>query len=362
MERPSSEKDRYFMKNALNISLRGIGNTYPNPSVGAIVVKNNKIVSRGWTQPGGIPHAEVIALKNKNFSGATLYTTLEPCCHYGKAPPCIKQIINSRIKRVVIGIKDPNPKVNGKSITELKKNKINVTLGILKNEIKKIHLGFIYNVKRKKPFVSSKIALSKNGKMINLHGQWVTSKSSRNYGNFIRSKYDAILTGINTVLKDNPLLNCRQNGMESFSPVRFILDSKLRIRTNLKIVKSSKQIKTFIFTNMNNKKKILKLKKFQIKVIILNENSKRINLEDALFEIGKLGFNNVLLESGPNLNYAFFKKKLINKIFYFQSQKNINSNLISAEKKMNIKYIDKLKFKKISNNFIDNDILKIYEK
>ena len=104
------------MKNALNLSLRGIGNTYPNPSVGAIVVKKNKILSRGWTQRGGVPHAEIIALKKKNFSGATLYTTLEPCCHYGKTPPCIKQIINSKIKRVVIGVKDPNPKINGKGI------------------------------------------------------------------------------------------------------------------------------------------------------------------------------------------------------------------------------------------------------
>ena len=362
MERSSSEKDRYFMKNALNLSLRGIGNTYPNPSVGAIVVKKNKILSRGWTQRGGVPHAEIIALKKKNFSGATLYTTLEPCCHYGKTPPCIKQIINSKIKRVVIGVKDPNPKINGKGIDELKKNKINVTLGVLKKEIKKIHLGFFSNLINNKPFVSSKIAISKNGKMINSNSRWITSKSSRNYGNFIRSKHDAILTGINTVLKDNPLLNCRQNGMDSLSPVRFILDTKLRIKTNLKIIKSSRKIKTFIFTNTNNKKKILKLRKFGIKILILNENSKRINLERILFEVAKLGFNNILLESGPNLNYAFLKKKLINKIYYFQTKKNIDLDLIPAEKKINIKHIEKLKFRKIATNFIDNDILKIFEK
>tara|TARA_B100000029_G_scaffold480423_1_gene528438 strand:- start:4578 stop:5666 length:1089 start_codon:yes stop_codon:yes gene_type:complete len=362
MERSSSDKDKYFMKNALNISLRGRGNTYPNPSVGVVVVKNNKILSRGWTQPGGTPHAEVIALKKKNLSGATLYTTLEPCNHYGKTPPCTKQIINSKIKRVVIGIKDPNPIINGEGIKELKKNKIKVTLGVLKNEIKKINLGFIYKIKKNKPFVSSKIAISKNGKMINYNKGWITSESSRNYGNFIRSKYDAILTGINTVLEDNPLLNCRQNGMTTFSPVRFILDTKLRIKTNLKIVKSAKKIKTFIITNRYDKKKFLNLSKFKIKVLIFNDNLKRIDLEKVLFEIAKLGFNSVLLESGPNLNYAFLKKKLINKIYYFQSNKMINSKLIPAEKKINIKKIEKLMFKNISTNYIDEDIFKVYEK
>ena len=142
MERPSPARDRYFMKNALNISLRGIGNTWPNPSVGVVVVKNDQIISRGWTQPGGKPHAEIVALKKKIFFGATLYTTLEPCSHHGKTPPCVDQIIKSKINRVVIGLKDPNPKINGKGIRKLKKKKIKVTIGVLKKKIKKIHFGF----------------------------------------------------------------------------------------------------------------------------------------------------------------------------------------------------------------------------
>ena len=136
MEDSGSSRDNYFMRNALNISLRGIGNTFPNPSVGTIIVKDNKIISRGWTQIGGTPHAEVYALKEKNkkeFVGATLYTTLEPCSHYGKTPPCVDQIIKSRIKRVVIGLVDPNPKINGKGIKKLKENKIITTVGILEN-------------------------------------------------------------------------------------------------------------------------------------------------------------------------------------------------------------------------------------
>ena len=247
MERPSPARDRYFMKNALNISLRGIGNTWPNPSVGVVVVKNDQIISRGWTQPGGKPHAEIVALKKKIFFGATLYTTLEPCSHHGKTPPCVDQIIKSKINRVVIGLKDPNPKINGKGIRKLKKKKIKVTIGVLQKEIKKIHFGFFYKIKKNKPFIASKIAISKNGKMINPKKEWITSEVSRKYGNFLRSKYDAIITGINTVLKDNPLLNCRHYGMENLSPVRFILDSNLRIKENLKIVKTAKDIRTYVF-------------------------------------------------------------------------------------------------------------------
>jgi diaminohydroxyphosphoribosylaminopyrimidine deaminase/5-amino-6-(5-phosphoribosylamino)uracil reductase len=350
------------MKNALNISLRGIGNTWPNPSVGVVVVKNDQIISRGWTQPGGRPHAEIVALKKKNFFGATLYTTLEPCSHHGKTPPCVDQIIKSKINRVVIGLKDPNPKINGEGIRKLKKKKIKVTIGVLKKEIKKIHFGFFYKIKKNKPFIASKIAISKNGKMINPKKEWITSEVSRKYGNFLRSKYDAIITGINTVLKDNPLLNCRHYGMENLSPVRFILDSNLRIKENLKIVKTAKDIRTYVFTNKNNKEKIMKLKKLGLKIKILSKSLEKIDLKKAIFVIAKMGFNNVLLESGPNLNSAFLKNNLINKIYYFQSNNIIKSNEITLMESLKKKRIENLNFKHLSSRNINGDILKIYEK
>ena len=362
MERPSPARDRYFMKNALNISLRGIGNTWPNPSVGVVVVKNDQIISRGWTQPGGKPHAEIVALKKKVFFGATLYTTLEPCSHHGKTPPCVDQIIKSKINRVVIGLKDPNPKINGKGIRKLKKKKIKVTIGVLQKKIKKIHFGFFYKIKKNKPFIASKIAISKNGKMINPKKEWITSEVSRKYGNFLRSKYDAIITGINTVLKDNPLLNCRHYGMENLSPVRFILDSNLRIKENLKIVKTAKDIRTYVFTNKNNKEKIMKLKKLGLKIKILSKNLEKIDLKKAMFVIAKMGFNNVLLESGPNLNSAFLKNNLINKIYYFQSNNIIKSNEITLMESLKKKRIENLNFKHLSSKNINGDILKIYEK
>ena len=361
MERISPSRDRHFMRNALNISLRGIGNTWPNPSVGAVVVKNNQIISRGWTQPGGKPHAEIVALK-KNLFGATLYTTLEPCSHYGKTPPCVDQIIKSKINRVVIGLKDPNPKINGEGIRKLKKKKIKVTIGVLQKEIKKVHSGFFYKIKKNKPFIASKIAISKNGKMINLNNEWITSEVSRKYGNFLRSKYDAIITGINTVLKDNPLLNCRHYGMEKLSPVRFILDSNLRIKESLKIVKTAKDIRTYVFTNKNNKEKILKLKKLGLKIKIMSTNLEKIDLKKAIYVIAKMGFNNVLLESGPNLTAAFLRNNLINKIYYFQSNNIIKSNEVTLMESLKKKRIENLNFKHLSSKNINGDILKIYEK
>ena len=363
MERTSSIRDRYFMRNALNISLRGIGNTWPNPSVGAVLVKNNQIINRGWTQPGGVPHAETMVLKKKKYPGATLYTTLEPCSHYGKTSPCVNQIIKSRIKRVVIGLKDPNPKVNGRGIDKLKKKKIKVTIGILKDEIKKIHSGFFNKIKNKKPFISTKIAISINGKMINNKKKWITSESSREYGNFLRAKYDAIITGINTVLYDNPLLNCRHQGMTNFSPVRIILDSKLRIRESLKIIKTAKKIKTYVFTISNEKKKIMKLNRLGLKIKIFNQNrEERLNLKDVILEMTKMGFNNVLVEAGPNLNASFFKNNLIDKIYYFKSKNFINSKVLDTEKKLMEANIKKLKFKTLSSRQYENDVLKIYGK
>ena len=198
--------------------------------------------------------------------------------------------------------------------------------------------------------------------MINKNKKWITSKDSRMYGNFLRAKFDAVITGINTVMEDNPLLNCRHSNMENLSPVRFILDSKLRIKENFKIVKTAKNIKTYVFTNTNDKKKILKLKQYGVTIKCLDQNQERINLKKILFKIGEMGFVNVLLEAGPNLNIAFLKYNLINKIYYFKSNEIIKSKTILSEKMLNIKNIESLGFKLSSSRIIGNDTLRIYEK
>ena len=281
----SASQDHYYMRTALNLSLRGQGNTWPNPTVGTIIVKNNHIVSRGWTQSEGKPHAEIVALKKDKtlLKGATLYSTLEPCSHFGKTSPCVDAIIKAKIKRVVIATKDPNPKVNGKGIKKLKQNNIKVNLGILENEAKKINLGFFQKITRNIPSISTKIAISKNGKITDPKNRWITSEYSRSYGHYLRAKHDAVLTGINTVLKDNPLLTCRLPGMEKFSPVRIILDTNLKINDNLKIVKTSKKIRTYVFTSNNfDKLKIKKLQNNGLKLIFIEPFFKQMNIVKVL--------------------------------------------------------------------------------
>ena len=361
----SVSQDHYYMQTALNLSLRGQGNAWPNPSVGTIVVKNQNVISRGWTQPKGKPHAEIVALKKnkKLLKDATLYSTLEPCSHFGKTSPCVNAIIKAKIKRVVIATLDPNPKVNGKGIEKLRNNGIAVTVGVLEKEAKKINLGFFQNITTNIPSISTKIAISKNGKITDPKNKWITSKHSRLYGHFLRAKYDAILTGINTVLKDDPLLTCRLPGMEKYSPVRIILDSDLKIKTNLKIVKTSRKIKTYIFTSNNlNKLKIKKLKKSGLKVIFTEPFFKQINIKKILKKISKMGINNILLESGAKLNLTLFSQNLINKIYYFESGKIIKSGGISLFKELKINSINELKFKIFSTKKINNDKLKIYER
>ena len=359
----SVSKDHYYMKLAINLSERGLGNTWPNPSVGAIIVKNDKILSSGWTQPKGNPHAEIVALeKNSNFfNGSTLYTTLEPCVHYGKSSPCVDAIIKAKIKRVVIATLDPNPRVNGKGIKKLKQNNITVTLGLLQKEAKNINLGFFKKIKKDRPSVSTKIAISKNNKITDPENRWITSDDSRRYVHFLRAKHDAIITGINTVLKDNPMLNCRLPGMEKFSPIRVILDTHLRIKENYKIVKTSKKIKTYIFTANNiNKKKINHLKKFGLKIIFVNKIFNKINLDEVLKILSKIGINNLLIESGVILNKEFFSQKLIDKIYYFQSPKIIKRGGLSFYKKITINKIKESNFKIISEKKLLDDKLLIY--
>ena len=361
----SVSEDRYYMRKALNLSLRGKGNTWPNPSVGTIIVKNKNIVSIGWTQPKGNPHAEIIALNKdkKLLNGATLYSTLEPCSHFGKSPPCVDAIIKSKIKRVVIATLDPNPEVNGKGVEKLKLNNIQVSVGILKDEAKKINFGFFQKMSKSIPSISTKIAISRNGKITDPRHNWITSESSRLYGQFLRAKYDAVLTGINTVLKDNPLFTCRLPGMEKYSPVRIILDSNLKIKENLRIVKTSKRINTYIFTSNNlNKLKIKKLRKQGLKIIFIEPLFKQVNIHKMLKKLSNMGINNILLESGVKLNSTFFLKNLINRIYYFESPKIIKFGGLSLFKELKIKKIDDLKFKIISIKKIINDKLKIYEK
>ncbi|TDT72033.1 diaminohydroxyphosphoribosylaminopyrimidine deaminase [Hypnocyclicus thermotrophus] len=306
-----------YMKLALELAKKGEGAVNPNPLVGALVVKNNQIIGKGYHKYFGGPHAEVYALNEAgdNAKGADIYVTLEPCSHYGKTPPCVKKIIEHNIKRCFIAIKDPNPLVSGRGIKLLQKSGIEVKIGILENEGKEINRVFFKYIKEKLPYIHIKIATTLDGKIATKTGdsKWITNEKSRKYVHYLRNKYMGILVGINTVKKDNPNLNVRNDSLKNHrDPFRIILDPSLKIDKKLNIIKNNNDEKTILITQIKNKKEkqdfIEELSnKYKIKFIFLNEE--KFKFKDIFKEIYNFGIDSILVEGGGFVLSNLFKEK-----------------------------------------------------
>src|SRR5438067_10596951 len=251
--RESKAADQRFMQLALTLGRRGQGLTWPNPAVGAVVVKDGVIIGRGWTQPGGRPHAEPEALKRAGEAarGATLYVTLEPCSHFGKSPPCVDAVIASGISRVVSAIEDPNPEVAGQGHAKLRAAGIVVDIGLCAAEAAHDHAGHLRRIRDKRPHVVLKLALSADDK-IGAAGRKpvaITGEASKTRVHLLRAQCDAILVGIGTVLADDPVLTCRLPGMDARSPVRVVLDRSLRLPGTSRLVHSARQTPLWVMTS-----------------------------------------------------------------------------------------------------------------
>jgi len=314
------------MKLALMQAKKNLGNTKENPAVGCVIVKNNNVVSVGHTSLNGRPHAEHNAIKHSrnNTENSYLYVTLEPCSHYGKTPPCVKAIIKSKIKSVFFSLKDPDIRTFNKSTKQFINNKIKVHNGILSNEVKSFYRSYFIFKKNKLPFVTAKMAVSKDFYTKNKKKKWITNKFSRGRVHLMRSNHDCVMTTSKTIIDDNPIFNCRISGLENKSPSRVILDKKLKIPLRCNITKTSGKYKTIIFFNKIIPKKIKALKKLNIKLIRfpLNENGDFI-LKNILIKIKSLGYSRIFLESGLNLTTNFLNKNLVNDFKLFISNKNI---------------------------------------
>lgn len=339
-----TDADTEFMRIAIDEAKKGLGFTNPNPMVGAVIVKNGKIISKGYHHACGMPHAERDALSNvKDNIGtenSTLYVTLEPCCHYGKTPPCTEAIIDAKISRVVCAMSDPNPKVSGKGIEILKKNGIDVEVGLLENEARKLNKFFLSKQTLKRPFVALKIAQTLDGKIASYSrkSKWITGEKARNHGHFLRHKYMGILTGINTVISDNPMLNCRfdeklcddpdsdyellkqdRATLSLRNPVRIILDSNLSIPLDSKVVKTSVDIETIVvtskdsFNSMDNQEKIKHLRESRVSILAVSlDDSERINLAETLEKLALPPYeiDSILVEGGASVHDSFLREKL----------------------------------------------------
>ena len=314
------KQDLCFLKKTFSLAKKGEGFTSPNPLVGALFVKNNKILSFGYHHKAGGPHAEIEAIRaaKKKLSGSTLYINLEPCCYFGRTGPCVDEIIKKGIKRVVIATKDPNPRVNGKSIKKLRKAGIKVEVGLCKKEAQELNETFFKNMREKKPFVVAKVAQSLDGKIATRKGisQWITSSSSRKFSKKLRDKYDCVLIGVNTLIKDNPGLN----GLKK-SPFKAVISPRLNIPLNSQLLKKNPD-KLIIFTSEKSK---LKRKKIpdKVKVFFLKEEKGWLPIEKILKILYSLGLMSVFIEGGSQTLGQFFIKKEVDKAFFFIAPKVI---------------------------------------
>ena len=317
------------MNLALEQAKKILGNTKKNPAVGCIIIKNNHVVSAGNTSMNGKPHAEqnAINFSKTNLKNSKLYVTLEPCSHYGKTPPCVKSIIKSKIKKVIFSIKDPDPRSFNKCSRKLKSRGIVVVNEVLKDKIKFFYRSYFKFKKNNLPFVTSKLAISKDFYTINKKDKWITNELSRGRVHLMRASHDCIMTSSKTIIKDNPRLTCRIEGLTDRSPARIIFDNKLKIKINSRIIKDAKKYRTIIFYNRVNKRKIRLLKKLKVRIYkIPIDTDRNLDLKKSLIKAHELGYSRIFLESGIKLITNFLSKKLVDDFKLFISDKNLKRN------------------------------------
>jgi len=326
--------DARFMALAFTLGRRGLGNTWPNPAVGSVIVKDGVIVGRGWTQPGGRPHAEVEALRHakKAANGATMYVTLEPCAHQGKTPPCADAIVRAGIARVVSALEDPNPEVAGKGHARLREKGIAVEVGLGADEARRAHAGHIMRVTKGRPYVTLKLAVSADGKagLAARQPVAITGDAAWTRVHQMRAANDAIMVGIGTVLSDNPQLTCRLPGMFERSPVRVVLDSGLKLPLMTSVVATVRETPTWVFTSVKPSaiaEEILQQK--GCKVFRVGDADGELDLAEVLKVLAEQGVTRLMVEGGPTLAGNLAGAGLIDELALLRGEKIIGADGIA---------------------------------
>ena len=331
--------DARFMALALALGRRGLGRTWPNPAVGAVIVRDDGsgpvIVGRGWTQPGGRPHAETEALRRAGAAarGATLYVTLEPCSHHGKTPPCADAIIEAGIARVVSALEDPNPQVGGAGHRRLTESGVVVEVGLGAEEARHAHAGHIRRVRDGRPHVMLKLAVSADGKagLAGRRPAAITGEAAREWVHLTRARSDAVLTGIGTALADDPLLTCRLPGMANRSPVRVVLDGKLRLPLDSRLVATAGETPLWIMTSDGASwQRGEALLGKGTEVLRATETNGRLDLSDVLKRLAGRGITRLMVEAGPIVAAAFLQADLVDEVMLLRSPNSIGADGIDA--------------------------------
>ena len=315
--------ERKYMELAIELAKKGCGFVAPNPMVGAVIVKDEKVIGEGYHHKYGSLHAERDALKNcvQDTKGAKMYVTLEPCCHQGKQPPCVEAIVEAKIRKVVIGSKDPKPLLSGKGIIYLKEHGIEVETDFLKEECDKVNDVFFYYIQTKLPYVVMKYAMTMDGKIATNTGdsKWITGEAARNQVHKDRHRYTGIMTGIGTVLADNPLLTCRIEGGKN--PIRIICDTSLRTPLDSKIVCTADRISTIIATCEENPERIAEYKKRGCEILTLPQKDNHIDLRKLMEKLGEKKIDSILMECGSTLNWSAMASGIVKKVQTYVASK-----------------------------------------
>ncbi len=308
--------DIAYMKMALELAEKGAGRTAPNPMVGSVIVKDGRVIGIGYHRQYGGLHAEREALASctESPAGATMYVTLEPCCHYGKQPPCVNAILEAGIARVVVGSSDPNELVCGKGIATLKEHGVEVTEHVLSEECDRLNPVFFHYIQKKRPYVVMKYAMTLDGKIAAYTGKskWITGKEAREHVHRQRDRYTAIMAGSGTVLADDPLLTCRIPGGRN--PIRILCDSRLRIPLTANVIRTAKEVPTILATCCQDSTRLLPYEEAGCRVLTIPEKDGHLDLLELMRRLGEENIDSILLEGGGTLNWSALECGIINRI------------------------------------------------
>lgn len=315
--------DQEYMRRAIGLAGKGEGWTSPNPLVGAVIVKHGAIIGEGFHGRCGGLHAEreAIASLTEPADGATLYVTLEPCCHYGKTPPCTEAVLEQGIARVVIGSRDPNPKVAGKGAQILREAGVQVEVDFLREECDRLNPVFFHYITHRTPYVVMKYAMTLDGKIATRTGasKWITGEEARNRVQLLRHRYSGIMVGIGTVLADDPLLNVRLEGKKS--PVRIICDSRLRIPLQSRICRTAKEYRTIVACAVEDEERRRRLEALGITVVVLPDHQGKVDLPGLMEYLGDREIDSILLEGGGGLNESALRSGIVKEVKAFVAPK-----------------------------------------
>ncbi|MEN3950356.1 bifunctional diaminohydroxyphosphoribosylaminopyrimidine deaminase/5-amino-6-(5-phosphoribosylamino)uracil reductase RibD [Iodidimonas sp. SYSU 1G8] len=361
--------DMRHMRAALGLASRVLGQVAPNPAVGCVIVGEGRVVGRGHTMPGGRPHAETEALRQAGEAarGATAYVTLEPCSHHGRTAPCADALIEAGISRVVVALTDPDPRVSGRGIARLRNAGVSVTENVLEAAAREINEGFLRRVTEGRPMVTLKLATTLDGMIAAFGGdsQWITGEEARRYGHLLRARHDAVLTGIGTVLADDPVLNCRIDGLDHASPVRIVLDSNLRTPLDSKLVRGAAQLPLWLVTTEAAAR--AHGRRFEaagVDVLALEANEGGgIDVQAVLAALASRGITRVLAESGRAVAGSLLRADLVDRVAWFRAPAVMGGDGLTALESLGVVKVSALRrFHCVETVRLGQDVLETYRR